>query len=77
MATLDVLDIVGKNIKAAEARKLYHEHELTPEEKEADDIRSLFYRAARQYRPKYKGRPTKKERRQMEKFRNQRRFDSF
>lgn len=67
--TFDVLDIVQKSIKAEDAKKLYHEHELSPEEKEAEDIRSLFYQAARTQRPKYKGRPTKKERREMEKFR--------
>jgi ribosome-associated heat shock protein Hsp15 len=67
--TFDILDIVQKSIKAEEAKKLYHEHELAPEEKEAEDIRSLFYQAAKTNRPKYKGRPTKKERREMEKFR--------
>lgn len=67
--TFDILDIAQKSIKAEEARNLYHEHELSPEEKEAEDIRSLFYRAANTHRTKYKGRPTKKERREMEKFR--------
>lgn len=69
--TFDILDIVQKSIKAEEAKKLYREHELTPEEKEAEDIRSLFYRAAKTQRPKFKGRPTKKERRDLEKFRGQ------
>ena len=67
--TFDILDIVQKSIKAEEAKLLYHEHELTPEEKAEEDIRSLFYQAARSQRPKYKGRPTKKERREMQKFR--------
>ncbi|MDZ7263885.1 MAG: RNA-binding S4 domain-containing protein [candidate division KSB1 bacterium] len=67
--TFDILGIVQKNVRAEEARLLYREHELTPEEKEAEDIRSLFYQAAKSQRPKYKGRPTKKERREMEKFR--------
>jgi len=65
----DVLDITQKSLKAEEAKLLYREHELTPEQKEEEDIRSLFYQAARSQRPKYKGRPTKKERREMEKFR--------
>lgn len=67
--TFDVLDIAYKSIKAEEARELYREHELSPEEKEEEDIRSLFYQAAKTHRPKSKGRPTKKERREMEKFR--------
>ncbi len=69
--TFDILDIVQKSIKAEEAKNLYREHELSPEEKDAEDIRSLFYQAAKTYRPKFKGRPTKKERREMEKFRGQ------
>lgn len=72
--TFEILDIVSKNLRAEEARLLYREQELTPEEKEAEDIRSLFYQAAKSQRPKYKGRPTKKERREMEKFRG--RFDA-
>ena len=72
--TFDILDIVQKSIKAEAAKNLYREHELSPEEKEAEDIRSLFYQAAKSHRPKYKGRPTKKERRDLEKFRD--RFDT-
>ncbi len=67
--TFDVLDIQQKNVKAEQARLLYHEHELTPKEKEQEELRSLFYQAAKFQRPKYKGRPTKKERRELEKFR--------
>ena len=67
--TFDILDIVQRSIKAEDAKKLYFEHEISAEEKEAEDIRSLFYRAAKSHRPKFKGRPTKKERREMEKFR--------
>lgn len=70
----DVLDIVQKSIKADQAKLLYHEHEPTPEEKEQEDIRSLFYQASRMSRPKFKGRPTKKERRELEKLRNRNRF---
>jgi len=67
--TFDVLDIQQKNVKAADAAMLYHEHEMTPEEKEAEDIRNLFYQATRLQRPKFKGRPTKKDRRDLDKLR--------
>ena len=67
---LDVLDIVDRSIKAADAKLLYFEHEPTSEEKEAEDIRNLFYKATKLPHPKYKGRPTKKVRRDMNKFRN-------
>lgn len=66
---IDVLDIVDRSIKAADAKLLYYEHEPTPEEKEAEDIRNLFYKASKLHHPKYKGRPTKKVRRDMNKFR--------
>ncbi len=72
--TFDVLNIVTKSIKAADARLLYHEHEPTCEEKAADELRSLFYQSSRLNRPKYKGRPTKKERRELDKFRNKEQF---
>ena len=68
--TLDVLDIAYKSIKAADARLLYFEHELSDEEKEAEDIRSLFYKSTKMQRQKFKGRPTKKVRRELEKFRD-------
>ena len=66
--TFDVLNIAHKSIKAADARLLYNEHELTAEEKEAEDIRNLFYKSSKMTHPKYKGRPTKKERRTIDKF---------
>jgi ribosome-associated heat shock protein Hsp15 len=69
--TFDVLDIQQKNVKIADAALLYHEHEMTPEEKEAEDIRNLFYQATRLQRPKFKGRPTKKDRRELDKLRGQ------
>ncbi len=68
--TFDVLDIVYKSIKAADARLLYNEHELPADEKEAEDIRNLFYKSTKMTHPKYKGRPTKKERREIDKFRD-------
>jgi len=68
--TFDVLDIAYKNIKAVDARLLYNEHELTDEKKESEDIRNLFYKSSKMTHPKYKGRPTKKERREIEKFRD-------
>ncbi len=68
--TFDVLGIVYRNIKAEDARLLYREHEPDPKEKEAEDIRNLFYKATKLRHPKRKGRPTKKERRELEKFLN-------
>ena len=59
--TFDVLDISHKSIAAAQARLLYHEHPPTPEEVEAEELRAMLYKSGKSSRPKYKGRPTKKE----------------
>lgn len=67
--TFDVVDIKHKNVRVADAPMLYNEHELSPEEKEAEDIRNLFYKSTKMQRPKYKGRPTKKDRRELDKIR--------
>jgi len=65
---LEVLGLCLKSIAAREARLLYRliEKEMSESEKE---LLQLFEQAARSARPRYKGRPTKKERRRLEKFR--------
>ena len=67
--TLDVLDISHKSLAAANARLLYDEHELTPEEKAMEEQRELFFRSSKKIQPRYKGRPTKKDRRTISKIR--------
>ncbi|MBD3288824.1 hypothetical protein GF337_08490 [candidate division KSB1 bacterium] len=57
----DVLGLSHKSIAAAQARLLYHEHPPTPEEVEAEELRAMLYKSGKRLRPKYKGRPTKKE----------------
>lgn len=68
--TFDVLAISTKSISHQEARLLYREHELSPEEQEALDIQKELFRAGAKFQPKYKGRPTKRERRDLEKFKD-------
>ena len=65
---LEVMGLCIKSIAARDARLLYRliEKELSEGEKE---LLQLFEQAARSARPRYKGRPTKKERRRLEKFR--------
>ena len=69
----DIVEIANRNLPHAEARKLYREHELTADEKKALEMRQLLFQAAGKFKPKYKGRPTKKERRKLEQFKE----DSF
>ena len=63
-----ILAVTHQNIPAKEARNLYdkEEIELSPEAKELAEI---YERSVKNDRRKFKGRPTKKERRELEKLR--------
>ena len=63
--------MTNKSIPAAQARLLYHEHPPTPEEVEAEELRAMLYKSGKSLRPKYKGRPTKKEGRAIRKMKGQ------
>ncbi len=65
----DIVDISNKSLAAALARLLYREHELSPEEKAEEEQRELLFRTSKTFRPKFKGRPTKKDRRMINKIR--------
>ncbi|RMD89875.1 MAG: RNA-binding S4 domain-containing protein [Calditrichaeota bacterium] len=66
--TLDVVDIVHKSISNKDAKMLYHEH--TPQlSEESKELFQLLQEWDRQGKRKYKGRPTKKERRALQKLR--------
>ncbi|MFQ5753753.1 MAG: RNA-binding S4 domain-containing protein [bacterium] len=64
--TYEVLDIVYKSISKKDAKLLYHEHvpQLSEESKE---LYELLQEWDREGKRKFKGRPTKKERRQLDK----------
>ncbi|MFQ5603628.1 MAG: RNA-binding S4 domain-containing protein [bacterium] len=67
--TFDVLDIVYKSISNKDAKSLYQEHTpiLSDESKSLFELLNEWDKAGRR---KYKGRPTKKERRQLDKIKN-------
>lgn len=67
--TLDVVDIVSKSISAELAKQLYHEHDLSEEEKQAVELKKQMYMESRKLKPRFKGRPTKKDRRQFKNLR--------
>jgi ribosome-associated heat shock protein Hsp15 len=65
---LEVAQLCSKSIAATQARLLYimHVREVTPEEQE---LMKLFAEAVKRIKPDYKGRPTKKDRRRIDKLR--------
>lgn len=66
--TFGVVDIVYKSISNKDAKMLYQEH--TPQiSEESKELYELLQEWDKEGRRKYKGRPTKKERRALEKFR--------
>ena len=62
-----ILAVSYKNVSAKDARLLYEKEELQLTE-EAKELIKLFSPAVKIEKPKYKGRPTKKERRKLDKF---------
>lgn len=65
--TYDVADIIEKNVSKSDAKTLYNEH--TPDiSDDAKELVEMLQKWDRKGKRKYKGRPTKKERRQLDKF---------
>ena len=66
--TLHIQEITQRSLPAARARELYHEEKPELSEESLEMI-EFVKKMDRKFRPKSKGRPTKKERRQLEKLR--------
>ena len=64
---IEVVDLAQRGLPPKEAVKLYNEEVKQRLSEEDEALLSLFYKASKKFRSKYKGRPTKKERRQLEK----------
>ena len=67
---IEVLALAQRGLPPAEARKLYHEEEKQPLSNENEELLALFKKTQKKARTKFKGRPTKKERRELEKLRD-------
>ena len=66
---VEVLGLAQRGLPPVEARKLYSE-EVSQELSDADkELIVMMRKSEKKMRPKYKGRPTKKERRRIEEFR--------
>ena len=66
---LEVMALAQRGLPAVEARKLYHEEIRQPLSEEAEEMLALFRESHPRERQKYKGRPTKRERRKIDRFR--------
>jgi len=66
---LDVLGISQKSLSAADAKLLYNLHQPMLSE-ESKDLMAVFAESVKEIKPKYKGRPTKKDRRRLERLKN-------
>jgi len=64
---IEILGLAQRGLPSIEARKLYHEEVKQQLSKESEELISLYRKAAKKFRTRFKGRPTKRERRQLEK----------
>lgn len=64
--SLDILAVSHKCISSKDAKMLYQEDTLKLSE-EAQELMDLLWQSTKAQRPKYRGRPTKRERRKLEK----------
>ena len=71
---VEVKELAQRGLPAALARELYHEEviEFSEEQKE---LMTMMKELEKQNRPKYKGRPTKRERRDLENFKKRSLFN--
>lgn len=68
---IDVLGLAQRGLPAVEARKLYHEEEKMTMSEKDKELFIMMKKAEKKQPPvKYKGRPTKKKRRQLDKARD-------
>ena len=64
---IDVLALAQRGLPPVEARKLYHEEEKQVISEGEREMLTFIQKSIKKFQPKFKGRPTKKERRQIEK----------
>ena len=66
---MQIISVSAKNVAKKDARLMYKVNEPVISE-ESKELLELFYQTEKANRVKYKGRPTKKERRRLEKLKN-------
>ena len=66
---VEVLALAQRGLPPIEARKLYHEEVKQKLSEEEEELLALYRKDEKKRRPKFKGRPTKKERRELDKIR--------
>ena len=63
---IEVLGLAQRGLPPAVARELYHEEQTYTPSDEEIDLRKMMRVAEKKVQPKYKGRPTKRERRKLD-----------
>ncbi len=66
---LDILGISQKSISGTDAKLLYNLHQPKLSE-ESKDLLAFYQESVKEIKPKYKGRPTKKDRRRLERLKD-------
>ena len=68
---IEVHGLAQRGLPSIEAKKLYHEEIKQTLSNETEKLIALYRKNDKRFRPKFKGRPTKRERRLIEKMKNQ------
>ena len=68
---LEVLGLAQRGLPSVKAKKLYLEEIKQTLSKESEELLELYRKNDKRFRPKFKGRPTKRERRLIQKMKNQ------
>jgi len=64
---IEILGLAQRGLPAKEAQKLYLEHTKEIKDPHIQELMSLYRETEKKFRRKFKGRPTKKERRKIDK----------
>jgi len=68
---IEVTGLAQRGLPAKEAQKLYIEHTQQEQDPHMRELMDLYIKTEKKFRRKYKGRPTKRERRELDRAKNE------